>query len=255
MLSKHCELLGMCLWAAMALVAVGLTDNVALRAIACAPLILLLPGYALLRALGFAAKSAPEWYTLGVGLSIAIAVISGFVLNAAHLLTPLGWAAWLNLVIATASFAAVIRGTAAPSALLARQTLGGLTFGHVTLIGVAALVAAGAFAIVVADEHSYRQFHYTEFWMLPGGPERPNTITIGVKNAESGPSDYDIEVMLDGRTFAVWRSLPLDPGHSLTKEIAVPLPSGRAQKAEAWLFKSGNRNLVYRKVSVVVDGG
>jgi len=255
MLNKHRDLLGICLWAAMALVAVASSDNVALRAVACAPLILLLPGYALLRALGFAARSAPEWYTLAIGLSIATAVASGFVLNGAHFLTPLGWAAWLNFVITTASFAAVIRGTAAPPPLLARQTLGGLTFRHVTLIGVAALVAAGAFAIVVEDEHSYRQFHYTEFWMLAGNPGRPNVITIGVKNAEAGANDFDIEMMLDGRIFAVWRSLPLEPGQALTKEITVPVASGRAQKAEAWLFKSGNRNLVYRKVSVVVDGG
>jgi uncharacterized membrane protein len=254
MLGNKRDLLGVFLWAAMALVAVASTNSVALRLVAGVPLVFFLPGYALLRALGLTARSALEWHVLAIGMSVVIVIIGGFVLNGVEFLSPLGWAVWLTFMTAAASGAAAFRSAAGRRLAWPRQAVAGLTARHGATLAVAALVAAAAFTIAVRDEYGYRQFHYTEFWMVPDGPERPGALTIGVKNAETSASAFDIEVLLDGRAIAVWRSLPLDPGETLTEEITLPPASGRARKAEAWLFKSGERDLVYRKVSAAIGG-
>jgi uncharacterized membrane protein len=255
MLDRNRDLVGACLWAVMALVAATSSNSVFLRVIACAPLVFLLPGYALLRALDLAERSVLAWYAIAIGLSVAITIIGGFLLNAVHSLTPIGWALWLGSVTAGGAVAEVIGGASRDSPPRAWQLPGGIRVRHVAFMAVAAFVVAEAFAIMARDQYEYRQFHYTEFWMLLSGPERPGMITIGLRNVEASASDFDIEMMLDGRRLAVWRSLPLEPGQTWIKEVNVPIGSGRAEKAEAWLFKSDNRNLVYRKVSVPVAGG
>ncbi len=111
----------------------------------------------------------------------------------------------------------------------------------------AAVIAAGAIVLAQQRALARREFAFTEFWMVPT-PQVHGSVTIGVKNAEGQSNSYDVEVMLDEKVFAVWSSIPLPTGRSWTTEFAMPLGPSGAKKVEAWLFKNGDRRLVYRRV-------
>jgi uncharacterized membrane protein len=253
MAGEHRDLVVVCLWAAAAPVVVSLTDGVALRLLACAPLALFLPGYALLRALGLRNIRPLEWHVLAVGSSVAVLIFGGLALNGVGWLVPIGWAAWLSAATVIASLAAVLRGTPAPASSLSAVSKP-FELRHYATIAAAVLVTAGAFGLVIWDGENYRQFRYTAFWMLPEDPARPSVLTVGATNAEGEPTTYDVELKLGGRTLAVWRSISLRANESFTREIVVAPLLQRRQKVEAWLFKSADRNLVYRKASVYVGG-
>src|SRR3989442_14452354 len=75
------------------------------------PLVLLLPGYTLTEAL-FPKRpfGAAQRLTLSLGLSLAITILSGFVLNLLPQgLGPLSWAGFLGLLIGSFSLVAVYR--------------------------------------------------------------------------------------------------------------------------------------------------
>ncbi len=242
-----------CLWAAGAVAAVSATDSVALRGLACIPLALYWPGYAFLRAVG--QKASPiEWHALAMAWSVAAVILGGFLLNGVHLLGPLGWAGWLAAVVAVSSLVAMARGGDGVP-LPGRRLLRAVSLGQGVLFAAAALVAFAAFQFAAWDRQSFRQFRYTAFWMLPDDARRPSAVTIGARNAEDRPMLYDIEVTQDGRILAIWRSLALQPGESVTKELAVAPPPHDDAKIEARLFETGHRDRVYRKAWVQAGGG
>ena len=245
MLSNKAKLPTTCLWVVIVMVTLWATTNVVVRSLASVPLVFFLPGSALLRALGIH-RSLPERYVLAIGLSIAVTILGGVVLHSARLLTPLGWAAWLSGIAVTGSLAAAIRGNAAPVSWQKPA----IELRHWALVSAAVIIIVGTSLLAVErSEHGYQPFRYTDFWMVPDGPARSGAFTIGVKNAEPTAHDFDIEVTLDGRTVAVWRGIRVNPGQTLTREAMLPT-TGR--KAEAWLFKSNDPSLVYRKVSAAV---
>jgi uncharacterized membrane protein len=243
--SNKRHLLATCLWVIIVLVTLSATTNVVMRSLASVPLVFFLPGLALLRALGID-RSLPERYALAIALSIAVTILGGFVLGGAGLLTPLGWAAWLSGVAVTGSLIAAIRGNDAPVSWQKPA----IALRHWVLFGAAVIVTVGTSVLAVErSEYGDQPFRYTDFWMVPDGPARSGAFTIGVKNAEPTAHDFDIEVTLDGRTVAVWRGIRVNSGQTLTRETMLPT-TGR--KAEAWLFKSNDPSLVYRKVSAAI---
>jgi hypothetical protein len=112
------------------------------------------------------------------------------------------------------------------------------------------LLATGAYALAIRDEATYRQFSYTEFWMLPSTHDGPGRLTVGVRNAETQTQRFDVEITIDGRPFAVLRSLTIAPGETWTRQIPVPI-SATSQKAEARLYRPDD-NRLYRSVSTLV---
>lgn len=245
---SNLDLLGACLWASIALTVVAISNDMMFRTVLCAPLVFLLSGHAMVRALGFRTTSLSEHLACSIGASLAAAIAGGFVLNAFHSLTPLGWAVWFCVIIVGASLAAVARRNAAD--LPALQRPAGLRLWHGAAFALAVLVATGAYSLAIRDEANERQFKYTEFWMLPSAAGDPSRLTIGVRSAESQPQRFDVEITLDGRPLAMFRSLNISPGDTWVREIAVPVSVDR-QKAEARLYRlEGNR--LYRSVSTLL---
>ena len=90
--------------AAAAVAAQLLPTPSVLRTAIAAPLVLFLPGYAIIRT-AFADRW-PRFETaiLAVGLSLAICALSGLVLHVAGFLTPLGWSLILGGITLAAGF-------------------------------------------------------------------------------------------------------------------------------------------------------
>ncbi|MER9651154.1 hypothetical protein [Mesorhizobium sp. M0199] len=210
-------------------------------------MVLLVSGHAVLRALGVRTTTVSEHLVYAVGASLASGIAGGFALNAAGFLTPLGWAVWFWTVTAAAALVAVRRDapdlpTWAPPPRLRLWQGAALV--------VAVLVATGAYALAVRDEATYRQFKYTELWMLPSPNGEPDLLTVGIRSAETRVQRFDLEITLDGQPFAVFRSLTISPGDTWAREILVPVLATR-QTAEARLYGPEHDRL-YRSVSTLV---
>jgi hypothetical protein len=211
-------------------------------------MVFLVTGHAVLRAIGIRTTSLPEHLAYAVGASLAAGIAGGFALNAAGSLTPLGWAVWFWAVTAGASLVAAGRRDAPdlpawPGPARVRLWQG-------AALALAVLVATGAYALAIRDEATHRQFRYTEFWMLPFANGDPARLTVGVRSAETQTQRFDLEITLDGRPFAVFRSLTIAPGETWAREIPVPVLATR-QKAEARLYRPED-NRLYRSVSTLV---
>jgi hypothetical protein len=188
-----------------------------------------------------------EHLVYAVGSSLAVGILGGFVLNAVGCLRPTGWATWFLLFVLSASSVAVRRDGA--SELPHWPRLAGFRLRHVVAFAVAASVATGAYALAVRDEGKQQQFKYTEFWMLPDGS---GGLGLGVRSAEVQPQRFDLEISLDGRLLAVFRSLVITPGEVWTRRL--PLSVGATpRRAVAKLYRLDD-NRIYRQVSALVPG-
>ncbi|MEH2562047.1 hypothetical protein [Bradyrhizobium sp. AZCC 2289] len=242
------DLLVVCLWAVATLAAVAVSDSLLLRTILAAPMVFLVSGHVVLRALGIRTTSVSEHLAYAVGASLAVGIAGGFALNAAGFLTPLGWAIWFCAV--TVGTALVADGRSDTPDLPPWPGPVRVRFWQGAAIALAVLLATGAYALAVRDEASYREFRYTELWMLPSASGDPGRLTVGVRSAETQALRFDLEITLDGRLFAVFRSLTIAPGDTWTRQIPVPV-SANSQKAEARLYRPDD-NRLYRSVSTLV---
>jgi hypothetical protein len=211
-------------------------------------MVFLVSGHTVLRAIGVRTTSLSQHLVYAVGASLAAGIAGGFALNAAGFLTPLGWALWFWTVTAAAALvAAGRRDTPNPPAWPAPARL---RLWQGTALTLAVLVAIGAYALAVRDEAAYRQFKYTEFWMLPSPSGEPGLLTVGIRSAETRTQRFDVEITLDGQPFAIFRSLTIAPGDTWAREIPVPALATR-QTAEARLYRPED-NRLYRSVSTLV---
>jgi uncharacterized membrane protein len=180
-------------WSLALLLLVITTDNVVIRLVLTAPLLLFLTGHVVLRSIGPIRTSLLEHTAYAVGASITICVAGGFVLYRLSFLTPVGWAIWLVAVTGTVLLVASRRQYEGP---VVSVKLPSLRREHVITIGVAALITAGAYLLAIHDEANQREFKYTEFWMLPK-PKVPGKLLVGIKSGEAETQRFDVEVTSD----------------------------------------------------------
>jgi hypothetical protein len=240
------DLSAACVWATAMMTAVAVGDGALLRTILSLPMMFLIPGHAVLRAVGVKTASVPEHLAYAVGASLASGIAGGLVLNAIGFLTPLGWAIWFWAITLGASLIAA-RGRETPTWAPWPESVR-IRGRHVAAFALAMLVATGAYALAVRDEANQRQFYYTEFWMVPSATG--DRLAVGVRNVETETVRFDVEITLDGHPFAVFRSLAVAPGAMWTRYIPMPAAAA-AQKAEAKLYRpEGNR--LYRSASALI---
>lgn len=249
---KHPDLIAVCLWAVVALLAMVVTDNVVVRTVVVLPLFTILTGHTLLSAIGIVGIPLLEYLVYAAGASIAICLAGGFLLNWIGYLTPLGWAAWLAVATGTATMVALYRRRA-PFETVSIVPLGNIRNWHLLVLCLAAIIGYQAYALAVRDEAQQREFKYTDFWMLPGDAASSGGVLIGVKSAETALRNFDIEVRFDGQPVALWRSVSIAPGAVWTRIVTVVPQSELPHKAEAFLYDSTSNSL-YRKVSAVIPG-
>jgi len=242
------DLAAACLWASAMVMAVAFSDSSVLRTVLGVPMIFLVSGHMVLRALGVRTTSVLEHLAYAVGASFAAGIAGGFALNAAGSLTPLGWAVWFWALTAGAALVAACRRDAPDLPAWPARVRIHLWQGAVLMLAV--LVATGAYALAVRDEATYRQYKYTEFWMLPSANGEPGRLTVGIRSAESQAQRFDVEVTLGGQPLAVFRSLTIAPGDTWVQDIPVSVLATR-QKAEARLYRLED-NRLYRSVSTLV---
>jgi uncharacterized membrane protein len=219
------------------------------RTLLALPLIFFLPGHAILAAVLPGEPKGLLRFVFAVGLSLAIVIMGGLVLNVVAALTALNWLSLLCIIVATGYLIAFARRT--PLELRSIWPLPvtwTLSPRDAVLYSGAAVAVLLAFAISTGESRKlHLQTDFTEFWITPDRTAELGTVTVGMKNVEHRPMSYDIELMLDDQMIGAWRNIALRESETWSKTIDLPGPS-RRQRLEAWLFKSGDHQKVYRRV-------
>ena len=262
----------------------GLSDTV-LRNILGLPLVLFLPGYALIAAL-FPAKSdldGIERTALSFGLSIAVVPLIGLGLN----YTPWG-IRLLPILISLSIFTFAMCGLA----YLRREKLpeadafevpfrkmalelkaeildkpeSGLdkTLTIILVLSILLSVATLFYVVVTPKEGE----HFTEFYLL--GPEgmadnyptnytlgESGTVIVGVVNHEYRPVNYTMEVRLENRSLPLpgdMQQVTLAYNETWEKPLTLTPPvAGKDMKLDFLLFNETDKNTPYRDLHLWIN--
>jgi uncharacterized membrane protein len=214
-----------------------------------APLVLVVPGYVLTRAI-FPERSIldPERLLLSVGLSLVCAVLGGVLLN----VTPWGlgagtWAIYLFALTVAACVVAVARRSP-----VAGQAQDGLISGaawplnarQAALLACSALVVAGALWVAHTPVPQEPQQGYTLLWTLPQTDANDTTVRVGVRNLEATPLDYQLRIVAAGQLLQQF-AIQLQPVDEWQADVTLP-PSAPGP-VEAILYRSDAPDTVYRR--------
>jgi uncharacterized membrane protein len=240
---------------ACALVAVAVPVE-AISILAAAPLVLLLPGYAIVAAaFGPRRLPAPQLLALTLGTSLSALVLGSLLLNyVPGGIREASWAPLLVLlVLVSCEVAARRRGTwtaeVPPAALRPRlsRSDGLLAAGALAAVAAALLLAW----TVLPAKHA---LGYTQLWMLPTGNAQHPGMRIGVVSQEQDPTSYEVVLESTRNRSVVASGLVLKPGDS--RVINVPVARSKATapgaRLSAYLYRSDRLQVPYRRVTAYV---
>jgi uncharacterized membrane protein len=243
--SKRVDLTAGFCWAVLVLLAVLVTDNFIIRLIVSLPLVILLTGHTVLRAIKpLQTAELLEHSVFAVGASTAVCVGGGFLLNTVSMLNPVGWAIWLIAVNGIAALVALRR----PYDPFVLPELPRIRVWHALAFCAAVAITVSSYVLAAYEINTYHEFKYTAFWLIP--ESIPGKLVIGVQSNESQPEEYDVEVTADKTMIGAWRSIDLAPGKKWVQEITVGL---NQKRVEANLYRTRDHAL-YRKVSALTPG-
>jgi hypothetical protein len=168
------------------------------------PLVLLIPGGLLVRMLPSRPKDLFFQFALAVGLSIAICIVVGLLLN----VLPAGidhrtWACALGLVsMAEAVVVASLRSRGAKTRNSSPSMLDRTDAKPVIVAAVAAVAILGGLISIVAWERSnaeaaYRQEHSAEVWVEPASG---GVAVVGVRSDTSGRNRFRLSLSAAGHS-------------------------------------------------------
>ena len=257
MISKRIDLTAGFWWAVLLLLTVSVTDNFIIRLILGLPLVCFLTGHTVLRAIKPVQTPGPlEHSVFAAGLSIAVCVGGGFLLNMISMLNPIGWALWF---IAVNGVAMVIALRQPYDESFVLPTLPRIRIWHALTLCAAIGIMVGSFMLSAHVINTFHEFKYTEFWLVPQGTGK---LAVGIQNRETESEEYDIEVTAVGSAdkapagradktmIATFRSIDLAPGQQWGRAITVGL---NQKRVEAHLYRTRDHAL-YRKVSALTPG-
>lgn len=262
----------------------GLNESI-VRNILGLPLVLFLPGYALIAAL-FPAKSdldEIERIALSFGLSIAVVPLIGLGLN----YTPWG-IRLLPILLSLSVFTIAMCGVAyVRRSKLPDSEAFEIPFKEITLSLKAAIlekpeskmdraltiilvlsillsVVTLIYVIITPKEGE----HFTEFYILGPGGKADNyptnytlgqngTVIVGIVNHEYRPVNYSVQMKLENKSLNLPEKLQqINLAHNETFEEPLqitPLFEGRNMKLEFLLFNETDKNVAYRDLHLWIN--
>lgn len=215
------------------------------RAVVGAPLVLILPGYALLQA-AFARQplQGAEALLGSVAISVGLAVLVGFVLNGTPWgLQPRTWAVALGGVTLAAVVAARQRRRAGDH-LASRPVPFRLTWRHGLVFGLAAAVFVAAYGVAFFGSQFSPRPGFTQLWLLP---ESATQVRVGIRNEEPTAMEYTLQLRADGQPVREWASIALAPGETWEMVVAPSPPDVGGGTVEATLYRANVRGYIYRR--------
>lgn len=239
------------------------------------PLILFLPGYAVTQTLFRRRSSEPEQthdsladstrrpdlqighpiggadqLVLSLGLSMAIDVLVGFMLNILPIgLTTLSWILSLGLITTIFALLAVFyrRKDTLKAAVKPRVRI---TVQDCLLLGAAMLIVGSALWLAFVRP-SQTQTSFTQFWMLPANQaSKTCAVSVGVQSFETASETYRVVVAVNSAQTNAWSSVVLSPQQKWVQEVSIKpgITASNSLYIEAMLYRTEKPNTVYRNV-------
>ena len=239
------------------------------------PLVFILPGYTLTRALfrrrsadalsassnGFSLQpglkigqpfGAVDLIVFSLGLSLVIAVATGFLLN----LIPMGlqWQSWtfsLGLVTVVFALLACLRDKSAHVQGTSAHVWH-IPLKEYALLGSALVVVALALWLAIIRPPQ-SQSGFTQFWMLSSTQANNScAVLIGMHSFESAPATYRVQVMSNGTQVALWPSIMLTTQQEWDRVVPVSPAVGGSTVVDAQLYRLDQPGVIYREVHVTL---
>ena len=235
------------------------------------PLTFMLPGYAITQAI-FPKKPSTQantlilkpqlnlgqpigpvdYFTLGLGLSMAIDVLVGFILN----VFPIGLQAqsW-TISLGSITFIFVLiafyqrRKDKVKSIEISKLPIAGYQY---LLFGLAILLVIFAVGIALVRPPA-TQNYFTQFWMLSSSHTTAScAVDVGVQNFEAGTKTYKVIVTVNNTPLQVWNAVNLAPKEKWERIVSIQTVSNNAY-VEAKLYNLDRPEVVYREVHMTLN--
>jgi uncharacterized membrane protein len=219
-----------------------------LRPYLALPLVIVLPGLAGLRAALPRSALSFEILVLSCGLSLAISIVVGLLLNVGGFLTPPGWVGSLGGLTLVSCAAHLLRTPSPDPLVVPAGERFHVTLSQAAMFSAAALIALFGIGAARVGAMRQREYSFTEFWMAPLKPAEQNVVTIGIRNEEKVTTGYRVVIVADGAVIGRWPPVSLDPGATWSMDISLNSEMQRSQRVEAWLYRDDEPKEVYRKV-------
>ncbi len=227
------------------------------------PLVFILPGYTLTRALFRRLKigqpfGAVDLMVFSLGLSLVIDVVMGLLLN----LVPEGlqWQSWafsLGLVTVVFALLAYVRDKFAHVQGKSAHVWH-IPLKEYALLGSALVVAALALWLAIirppqSQSAPQSQPGFTQFWMLSSTQANNScAVLIGMHSFESAPATYRVQVMSNGTQVALWPSIMLTTQQEWDRVLPVSPAVGGSTVVDAQLYRLDQPGVIYREVHVTL---
>jgi uncharacterized membrane protein len=192
--------------------------------------------------------SGTDQLLLSFGLSMAVAVLVGFVLNILPVgLEALSWVLSLGLITLTfAMIAAILRREDIPA--VAKPLRVFISLQDCIFFTLALLVIASVVWFTVGRPLQ-PQSSFTQLWMLPvNQTNKACAVSIGVQSFESSDETYRVVVSVNKTQINAWSSIELTPQQKWVQTVPVPSNTAGSLYIEAQLYKADKPDVAYRNV-------
>ncbi len=235
----------------------GDSSNV-LRAGLSLPFVLFLPGYALSAALLPDGRAGlAERIALSAGLSLAIAMIGGLLLNLLSSgLTAQSWRFLLLGVTLVAAGYAIWRrqhsGAPGPGPLVTRISLREAVLVSSAALLIGLTLGLGAIGVDPNGRSGGSRAAFTQMWAVPAPAGDQYVVNVGLQNYEAERTTYRVTLEAGGRLLAEWPRIVLANGASWQAQATLP-PSLRSQVVTANAYRA-DETAPYRHVRLAPQG-
>lgn len=211
----------------------------ALRAVLALPLVFYFTGYALVvAALPRGEFGGVERTVLSIGLSIAVAILGGLVLN----LLPVGitsgsWLVLLSGVTLSGCIVAARRRMQASSTEV-RARLSIRPY-QTIMIALALVLVTSAAMIALRPSRATGVDGYTLLWLIPTNGEISSyEFALGVQNMEVVPVDYELRLFAGTERIDTWPAIRLLPGERWEHTVTLIDDLQEVDSVRALLFRN-----------------
>jgi uncharacterized membrane protein len=220
------------------------------------PVTIILPGYALTEVL-FYKRTLDFAYRLllSLGLSLAIDILSGLILNILPSgLRAIPWAVFLGLLTLLFSLLAAffrwrVKGNGRREPLRLNLSIqDGILCGLAFTIAIASI----SFAYVGAARQPHPGF--TQFWMFPSEQTGKScAVRLGINSFESTPVTYRVAITINGSEVASWASIVLTPQQQWNRLVPITTITTGNVLVDGRLYRLDKPGIIYREAHATIS--
>lgn len=227
----------------------------AARVIFGLPLALFMPGYTLTTAfLPSLAQPLPNRLMYAVGLSLALTILTGLLLNlTAEGLTAAAFTGVLGSISLGAGIVALLRRRQEAQdddAAFSQPIVMRIRVSYGVVLAAAALLAVGALTVTRTAAINETHPGFTQLWLTPFYPPSEQYLEIGLHSFEDADVEYRVEFRIDDRVVSQWSPVRLLPEKLWQKVINVGTEPQPGERAEVVVYRLDNPSQVYRHVTL-----